>query len=155
MNKTKFEKKCQELYAYEDKCLEELTEFVKPYNEKLREKGYEIAINPGWHYVTKNGIENHSSDRLQIDSKKTYACNFSVQFQIIGANYDDDDGLGFQLISCQTTYGTSFWLYTLWRFKTYDLKYFYKKIPKVVDEIMQNGLEKTAQKYLKGKNSRG
>ena len=46
MNKEKFEKKVQELYAYEDEMLAKMNEIIKPYNEELNKQGYEIVIYP-------------------------------------------------------------------------------------------------------------
>jgi len=69
MNKIKFEKKCQELIEHEDKCLDELNEFVKPYNEKLKELGCEIIVRRFWHYITKKGIENHGLKRLKFEKR--------------------------------------------------------------------------------------
>lgn len=146
MNKKKFDKKCQELIDYENKAAYKLEEFIKPFNNEMIKKGYEIIVRRFWFYSTVNkGIENFSLSRIKIVVDKGYFCSFGVQFQLLGANPDNDDGLGFQIMETATAYGKG--IVRLHSFKKYKLQYLYKKTEECFFEIMQKGLEVVALRY--------
>ena len=145
MNKQKFENKCKEIYAHEDEMLAKMNELIKPYNEELNKRGYEMVCRLLWSYPRDE--EDISLERLPIVFRKVYFCSMSLQFQEIGADYYESEGDGFQLFDEVSSYGCSLWLG--WIFKKYDCKYICDNFEYYYKKVISDGLAQTAKAVLK------
>ena len=144
MRKARFERKCLELVEYEDKCFGEVKSLIAPLNDELNKRGYEIIFRRFWlnHAENDGRLEDH-----RIAFNRGYKCLFCVQFQIKGADPDDENGIGFQIMQNPTGYGIT--IINVHTFAKWKLKFLHKKTQQCFAEVMQSGLKETAEKYNK------
>ncbi len=148
MNKRKFEKKCQELYAYEDEMLKKMSEYVKPINEDLNKNGYKVVPRLLWFYPNESD-ENKElvTSRKDICYKKAYVCSMNVVVCPIESNVNDEteEKCGISLNDWATVYSLSIW--RGWSFRRGKCSYIFKHLSNVCIEVKMFGLDYVRKKY--------